>query len=54
MKFTKKQKLKANRKALREIDLEFGLPSGLLHKVHKSEKDYNRKLKHKKHKFEEE
>lgn len=46
--FSKKQKSKANKKAKRDIDLEFGLTSGQFHKIHNSEKQYNRKIKHKK------
>lgn len=47
-KITKLDYIKSNRKASREIELE--IMGGWIsrHKVHKSKKSYNRKLKHKK------
>jgi len=38
--------LKANRKASREMSLEFASGFVSLHKTHKSKKNYNRKEKH--------
>lgn len=46
-KFTKKDSLKASRKASREIELQNATGWISKHKVHKSVKDYTRKLKHK-------
>jgi len=45
--FSKKQKIKANRLARRDIDLEMGLTSGQFHKIHDSKKLYKRQQKHK-------
>lgn len=46
-KFTKEDNIKAARKAAREIELQNATGWISRHKVHKSAKDYNRKLKHK-------
>ena len=45
--FTKLDSLKASKKASREMELENSTGWISKHKVHKSVKDYNRKLKHK-------
>lgn len=45
--FTKLDSLKASKKASREIELENSTGWIAKHKVHKSTKDYTRKLKHK-------
>jgi len=47
MKITKKDYIKAIRKANREIDLENSSGWTSVDKVHKSKKTYNRKKKHK-------
>lgn len=46
-KFTIEDSMKANRKASREISLENSTGWVSTHKVHKSEKTYSRKSKHK-------
>lgn len=46
-KFTKLDSLKASKKAAREIELENSTGWISKHKIHKSIKDYTRKLKHK-------
>lgn len=46
-KITQKQILNAYKKASREMELENGTGWVAKHKVHKSSKDYNRKVKHK-------
>jgi hypothetical protein len=45
--FTKEDSLKASRKASREIELQNSTGWVSKHKVHKSAKDYTRKMKHK-------
>lgn len=45
--FTKLDSLKASKKAAREIELQNSTGWVAKHKVHKSIKDYSRKLKHK-------
>jgi hypothetical protein len=45
--FTKLDSLNASKKASREMELENSTGWVSKHKVHKSVKDYNRKLKHK-------
>lgn len=47
MKMTKEQYIKANRKGSREAELEYNTGFIAVHKVHKSKKNYTRKLKHK-------
>lgn len=46
-KFTIKDTIKANKKASRELALENSTGWTSQHKVHKSEKNYTRKTKHK-------
>jgi hypothetical protein len=46
-KMTKEQILAVYKKASREMELENGTGWVTKHKVHKSVKDYNRKVKHK-------
>jgi hypothetical protein len=46
-KFTKEDSMLVNRRASREIELENSTGWVSKHKVHKSAKDYTRKLKHK-------
>ena len=46
-KFTKEDSIKLNRKISREISLENSTGWVSTHKVHKSDKTYNRKPKHK-------
>lgn len=46
-KFTKEDNLKASRKASREMELQNSTGWISKHKIHKSVKDYTRKLKHK-------
>jgi hypothetical protein len=46
-KFTLEDTIKANRKASREISLENSTGWISFHKVHKSAKNYTRKIKHK-------
>lgn len=46
-----KDTLSSYRKASREIELEFNDGWTAKHKVHKSEKNYTRKTKHKKNLF---
>ena len=45
--FTKLDSLKASKKASREIELQNATGWIAKHKIHKSTKDYTRKLKHK-------
>jgi hypothetical protein len=45
--FTKLDSLKASKKASREIELQNATGWIAKHKIHKSAKDYTRKLKHK-------
>lgn len=46
-KFTLADTIKANKKASREMSLENATGWVSIHKVHKSEKNYSRKTKHK-------
>jgi hypothetical protein len=46
-KITKEQILNAYKKVSREMDLENKSGWSSIHKIHKSEKQYNRKVKHK-------
>ena len=39
--------IKSNRKGSREAELEFSTGFSSVHKVHKSKKNYTRKIKHK-------
>ena len=48
MKITKQQILKNQKKINREIELEKNGHWTAVHKVHKSDKTYSRKVKHKK------
>lgn len=46
-KFTKEDSMKVSRKVSREMELENSTGWVCKHKVHKSDKDYTRKTKHK-------
>ena len=45
-KITKEQIIKSRKKASREMEMEANVGWVATHKVHKSQKDYNRKPKH--------
>ena len=45
-KITKEQIIKSRKKASREMEMESNVGWVATHKVHKSQKDYNRKPKH--------
>lgn len=49
---TKEQIIKSRKKASRELDLEVNVGWVCTHKVHASQKDYNRKPKHRAKAFE--
>ena len=50
-KVTKEQIIKSRKKASREMDLEVNVGWACTHKVHASQKDYNRKPKHRSKSF---
>jgi len=50
-KITKEQIIKSRKKASREMEIEANAGWVATHKVHKSQKDYNRKPKHRNREF---